>query len=343
MQRAGVARHLGAALDQRGVDGAAAEQRVGARGERGVELADPGQDRAGLDDRVDALLVARAVRRAALDLDLDPHEALVGDDQLELGRLGDDRGVGACRRRAPPARRGSRAPRRRPRRRARRRGARGRRAARRRARTSCRRRRGRTGGRPRAAACAGRPCPRRRRCRGARTASASCPPPRRACAPRRSAARASPRARRRRGRARSAHAATKRAISASPAPPGTSAGLTESIATSRRDELDELVAHARVGSRNHRLLRHPAAEEARHQARPPPAAGRRARRLRARRTCPRACSAHAGERRGRRHRRLPHPPGRAGEADAGAARADGQGRGAVDRVAEARRRRSRPT
>ena len=31
-----------------------------------------------------------------------------------------------------------------------------------------------------------------------------------------------------------------------------------------------------VGSRNHRLLGHPAAEEARHQARPPRAAGRRA-------------------------------------------------------------------
>jgi hypothetical protein len=53
-----------------------------------------GQDRAGLDDRVHALQRSRAVGRAAGHLDLRPHEALVGDDQLELGRLGHDRGVG---------------------------------------------------------------------------------------------------------------------------------------------------------------------------------------------------------------------------------------------------------
>ena len=68
---------------------------MGARGERGVELAERGQDRPGLDDRVDALLWPRAVGGATADLDLDPHEALVGDDQLELGRLGHDRRVGA--------------------------------------------------------------------------------------------------------------------------------------------------------------------------------------------------------------------------------------------------------
>ena len=108
-----------------------------------------------------------------------------------------------------------------------------RRAAPTRARPSCRRRRGRAGGRPRAAACAGRPSPRPRPCRGARTAAACARRRRPRRAPPRSGARASPRGRRASSPASRAQPATKRAISPSPAPPGTSAGLTESIATSR--------------------------------------------------------------------------------------------------------------
>ena len=65
-----------------------------ARRERRVELPDCRQDGAGLDDRVDAEVRPRAVRRAAADLDLRPHEPLVGDDDLQLGGLGHDRRVG---------------------------------------------------------------------------------------------------------------------------------------------------------------------------------------------------------------------------------------------------------
>ena len=36
------------------------------------------------------------MRRAAVRLDLEPHEALVRDREPQLGGLGDDRGVGAC-------------------------------------------------------------------------------------------------------------------------------------------------------------------------------------------------------------------------------------------------------
>ena len=59
-----------------------------------VELAERDEDRAGLDDRVDAEVRARAVRGLAGHLDLRPDEALVRDGDGELGRLGDDRGVG---------------------------------------------------------------------------------------------------------------------------------------------------------------------------------------------------------------------------------------------------------
>jgi hypothetical protein len=70
---------------------------MGALGERAVQLAEGGEDRPGLHDRVHAEVRARAVRGPAGDLDVGPHESLVRDDQLELGRLGDDRGVGAGR------------------------------------------------------------------------------------------------------------------------------------------------------------------------------------------------------------------------------------------------------
>ncbi len=94
----GVARRLVATLDPRGVHGRAAEQRVGPPPQRRVELAQRRQDRARLDDRVDAEVRARAVRGAPLDLDPRPLKALVRDDELELGRLGDDGRVGAHRR-----------------------------------------------------------------------------------------------------------------------------------------------------------------------------------------------------------------------------------------------------
>ena len=59
-----------------------------------VELAERGQDRARLHDRVDPELRARAVGRSSPHLDLEPGEPLVRSRDLHLGRLGHDRGVG---------------------------------------------------------------------------------------------------------------------------------------------------------------------------------------------------------------------------------------------------------
>ena len=63
--------------------------------QRDVQLADGGQDRSGLDDRVDAEVRTRPMGRTARDLDLRPYESAMGDHELELGGLGDDRRVGA--------------------------------------------------------------------------------------------------------------------------------------------------------------------------------------------------------------------------------------------------------
>jgi hypothetical protein len=68
---------------------------MGALAERAVELAERRQQRSGLDDRVDAEVRPRAVRGAPRHRDLRPHEPLVRDRDLQLGRLGHDRGVGA--------------------------------------------------------------------------------------------------------------------------------------------------------------------------------------------------------------------------------------------------------
>ena len=109
-----VARELLPALDQRRVDAAAADVRVRRiRAQPPVELLDADEDAAHLRDRVDAEVRARAVRRAAVRLDLEMDEAAVRDGDLQLGRLGHDRGVRAQRSPRPPRCRRSRTPRRR--------------------------------------------------------------------------------------------------------------------------------------------------------------------------------------------------------------------------------------
>ena len=65
------------------------------RSARRVEVADAGEDRARVRDRVHPQVRARPVRRATANLDLDPDESTVSDRDLELGGLGDDRGVRA--------------------------------------------------------------------------------------------------------------------------------------------------------------------------------------------------------------------------------------------------------
>ena len=91
----GVARQLLAARDQRGVQAGRAEQRVRPRVEAVLQRRDAGERGGHADDRVDAEVGARAVRRAALGLELRPHEALVRDARAQVRRLGDDAGVGA--------------------------------------------------------------------------------------------------------------------------------------------------------------------------------------------------------------------------------------------------------
>ncbi|MDX6565739.1 MAG: hypothetical protein QOE10_1401, partial [Gaiellales bacterium] len=86
----GIGRELATALDQRGVHRAGAERGVRSLAQALLELCEPHQDRAHLDDRVDAETGPRAVGGDARDLDLDPAEALVRDRDLELGRLGHD-------------------------------------------------------------------------------------------------------------------------------------------------------------------------------------------------------------------------------------------------------------
>src|SRR5262249_47716620 len=92
-----VGRELAPAVDDGGVHGAGAEQRVArALGEAGGEAVDGDQHVAHVGDRVDALLRHRTVRGAAVNDDAVPGEALVGngDGDVIAGRLGDDGGVG---------------------------------------------------------------------------------------------------------------------------------------------------------------------------------------------------------------------------------------------------------
>ena len=73
---------------------AAPEQLVRRRGaELPVKLLDPDQDVAHVRDRVHAEVRARAVRRASIRLDLEADEALVSENEPELGRLGHDRRI----------------------------------------------------------------------------------------------------------------------------------------------------------------------------------------------------------------------------------------------------------
>src|SRR5262249_23205359 len=90
-----VARVLLAALDQRRVDGAGAEQRVtGLLLEAGRERPPPPAPRPHGGDRVDAEIRPRAVCRPSRHLDLVRREPLVGDADALVGRLADDRGIG---------------------------------------------------------------------------------------------------------------------------------------------------------------------------------------------------------------------------------------------------------
>ena len=64
-----------------------------------VELLDADEDAAHLRDRVDPEMRTRAVRRSPVRLDLEVHEAAMRDGELQLGRLGHDRRIGAQARR----------------------------------------------------------------------------------------------------------------------------------------------------------------------------------------------------------------------------------------------------
>ena len=64
-----------------------------------VELLDTDEDAAHLRDRVDPEVRPRAVGGTPVDLDLEVDEATVRDGELQLGRLGHDRGVRANARR----------------------------------------------------------------------------------------------------------------------------------------------------------------------------------------------------------------------------------------------------
>ena len=226
-QRAGIARELLPALDERRVDAAAAELRVRRiRAQPAVELLDADEDAAHLRDRVDAEIAAASrARRARASRPPDATKPRCATASCSLGRLGHDRRVGAH---ARGDRLGSdarellvgdggqdhvaaqaRAARPRPSRACRRRGS-----------PSCRTRHGRRGGRLRAAARTDPSCRPPRPCPCARSASASDRRPTRARPRRRSAARApARRASSRDPRARTTPRRTARSR-ASPEPPG---------------------------------------------------------------------------------------------------------------------------
>src|SRR5690242_18451070 len=87
-----VARELLPAADQRRVDGRRPEERMRfARQEIHGELPETGEDDARRSDRVDAEIGPRAVRGAAVHLDLEACEATVRDAEAFVRRLTDDR------------------------------------------------------------------------------------------------------------------------------------------------------------------------------------------------------------------------------------------------------------
>ena len=114
-----VGRELAAAVDDRGVDRSRAEQRVRRRAAASSadSLLEADQHVAHAGDRVDAVLRARAVRRAAGTTIRCQVKPLCATATLisRAGRLGHDGGVGRDRLRPPPGRRPMRTPRRRPR------------------------------------------------------------------------------------------------------------------------------------------------------------------------------------------------------------------------------------
>jgi short-subunit dehydrogenase len=65
----------------------------GSRLELTIETLEAGQQPAHVDDRIDTISRAAAMRRDTTRLDLDPRETLVADADLQVRRLGDDRGV----------------------------------------------------------------------------------------------------------------------------------------------------------------------------------------------------------------------------------------------------------
>ena len=155
-QRSGTLLNASPPMIRDEVDRRAVEQVGGLAAER--QRLDAAEDVVRLEDRVVAEPRRRAVRREAAHLDADRQHALGLDADVQVGRLAGDREVARAAAVARRARRSS--GRRRPRtpRRARRRSARaprparsrpGRRTSSPRARPSCRRRRGRSGGRPR--------------------------------------------------------------------------------------------------------------------------------------------------------------------------------------------------
>ena len=233
----GIARQLLAALDQRGVHRGGADERVRrpvvqVALERG-EAAQHGRHPV-IASTPSAGREPWAARPAAVSTCAQAKPLWATQTRSAVGSVTIAASVRT--RRAPPASRCSRAPRRRPPRRRRRRrlGARHgprRRAGTRRGRPSCRRRRGRAAGRPRRAGSSGRSIPSMPTVSMWRVQHERAPAAAAAAAATTLAGPAPPRSPRRRGRRRAASPRRTPRSRASPAPPGTRSGLTESIAT----------------------------------------------------------------------------------------------------------------
>ena len=69
---------------------------VAAGGKHRAELPEAVHDAPGVRDGVDAELGLRTVRGEPGDVDAEPREPTVGDGDLQLGGLSDDRGIGGA-------------------------------------------------------------------------------------------------------------------------------------------------------------------------------------------------------------------------------------------------------